>query len=114
MEQRKIREQFRRNLIHKIDSRQCMQQDLAEYCGVSHGTVCHWVNGRAYPRADMMAKIASFFGVSVFELVCEGESDEEILLKGFRVLSPYGKQKALERMDELKHLYWYDKKENVL
>ena len=37
--------------------------------------------------------------------------DEEQLLRDFRMLSPKGKEKALERMEELKQLYWYEKEE---
>lgn len=90
-----------------MEKRQCVQQDVANYVGCSLQTVSSWVTGRGYPRADTMAKIADFFGVSVFELVCPRENEEEKLLKTFRVLSETGRKKALERMEELKQLYWY-------
>ena len=102
------REQFRDNLRRLIEKRQCMQADIARYTGCSEQTVSAWLKGRGYPRADTMAKIAKYFGVPVFELVCEDNSEEERLLRDFRVLSAKGREKALERLQELKSLYFYE------
>ena len=105
------REAFRKNLNGLMYRDFCTQSDLAKYLDMSPQTISLWVKGLAYPRTDTMDKIAKHFGVSVFELVCEENGDEERLLKAFRVLSPKGKEKALERMEELKQLYWYSNEE---
>ena len=106
------RENFRRNINRLMDIRECSQADICRYLNVSSATVSNWCTGQKYPRTEAMERIAKFFNVSVFELVCDHESDEERMLRIFRVLSPIVKEKALERMEELKQLYWYDK-ENV-
>ena len=102
------REAFRGNINRLIDKFHCTQQDIATYTGASLPAVSSWVTGSAYPRADTMEKIAKYFGVSVFELVCGEAPDENALLRAFRVLSPEGRKKAIERMEELKQLYWYE------
>ena len=105
------RETFKKNLNRLMLSRGVYAQvDLARYIGASVSTVSGWTRGASYPRADAMEKIAKFFGVTTFELVCEYDDQEEQLLRAFRVLSPYGKAEAIKRMNELKDLYWYDKK----
>lgn len=85
------------------------QRDLAEYCECATSTVSMWMHGKSYPEAKYLNKIASFFQVPVFELLSGEDQAEEILLRTFRVLSSTGKAKALERMEELKQLYWYEK-----
>ena len=107
------RENFSRNLKRLMDIRQCSEADVCRYTEKSSATISDWVNGKKFPRTDSLEKLARFFNVSVFELVCENNGDEERLLRVFRLLSPKGKEKALERMEELKQLYWYNK-ENVL
>ena len=107
------REAFRKNIRRLMDTRQCSQSDIAQYMGISKSTVSLWINGKAYPEVKNIEELARFFNVSVFELVCEDDSDEERMLRIFRVLSPKGKEKALERMEELKQLYWYDKNDCI-
>lgn len=103
------RESFPMNLRRLLSMGNYSQVDLAKYIGCSNTTVSFWMNGRTYPEANNMEKIARFFQVSVFELVCEDNRDEEALLRKFRKLSPRGKEIALERMAELEQLYWYGK-----
>lgn len=107
------REAFRRNINRLMYAKDYNQADIVRYIGVTSATVSDWCSGKKFPRTDTIEKLAKLFGVSVFELVCEDDGDEERLLRAFRVLSPYGKEQALKRIDELKQLYWYDK-EKVL
>ena len=105
------REAFKHNFNRLMYARECKQVDIANYLGVQKSTISQWVNGKSYPRTDMMDRIAKYFGVSIFELVnCESEEDN--LLHLFRLLSPRGKEIAIERMEELKQLYWYEKESN--
>lgn len=104
------RENFPKNLRRLMERGQYNQADIVNHMGVTSSTVSSWCTGQKYPRADMLERLAKFFNVSVFELVCESDTDEERLLRAFRVLNPTGKKKALERMDELTQLYWYNKK----
>ena len=103
------REAFRKNLHRLISQRECTQTDIAYYIPVAKATVSAWMNGGSYPKPDTMEKLAKFFGVSVFELVCGENTDEEQLLRYFRVLSNDGKKKALNNMYELSKNYWYGK-----
>ena len=103
------RELVRRNLNRLLYVQGKNQADIVTYTGYSSGTVSDWLNGKKYPRAEAMQKLADFFGVSIFELVSDYESDEERIVHMFRKLSSAGKKKAIERMEELLQLYWYEK-----
>lgn len=48
-----------------MDERDINQVALANIAGVSKGTVSQWFNGRFEPKADSLARIASYFGVTV-------------------------------------------------
>ena len=49
------------------------QEDLAEQLGVSRQSVSKWETGQSVPDLDKIIKLADLFGVSVDELVREGE-----------------------------------------
>ena len=49
------------------------QEDLAEQMGVSRQSVSKWETGQSVPDLDKIIKLADLFGVSVDELVREGE-----------------------------------------
>lgn len=101
------REIFQKNLKNFIEESGCKQIDIANFVGVSDKTVSAWINGRGYPRADVMEKLSVFFGVRLSDLVDEKTEDEEeaLLLKMFRTLPSVGKSKLLERAQELCVLY---------
>ena len=103
----KDREIFRKNLNELMRLTKVKQIDIANYTGASYQTVSAWVNGRAYPRADVMEKLCMFFGVRLSALTEDQNAitEEDQLLSAFRCLSDTGKSKAMERMDELVRLY---------
>ncbi len=103
------REAFRINLNRLMHMKGYNQADICSYMEVTSGTVSDWVSGKKFPRPEKIEKLAKLFGIASFELVCNDMGDEERLLRTFRLLSPKGKALALERMDELKQLYWYEK-----
>ena len=100
------REIFRNNLNELLRTTKTKQADIARYAEVSYKTVSAWVCGRGYPRADAMEKLCKFFGIKQSALTESGEEpDESRLLLAFRSLPEEGKQKLLERADELLFMY---------
>ena len=108
------REIFRKNLANLMHETKTKQIDLAKYAEVSYQTVSAWVNGRGYPRAEAMAKICQFFGVkqSVLTEDNDEKTNEEALLYAYRYLSDEGREKLMERVDELLKLYQKGEKKN--
>lgn len=49
------------------------QEALAKALGVERSTVTKWEIGESKPRADMLVKLANFFGCSVDVLLCPNE-----------------------------------------
>lgn len=101
------REIFRNNLINLINVSKVKQIDIARYANVSYQTVSSWVCGRGYPRADAMERLCKFFGIKQSVLTENGDSDniEDKLITIFRKLNDTGKEKLLDRADELLKLY---------
>ena len=106
-------DEFMRNLRHLMAVKNCTQCDIAKACSVSQSTVSHWYLGLSKPRGETMLKLADYLCASPSTMIGAKTTftvmDEERLLRAFRMLSPVGKEKALERMDELTQLYWYSK-----
>ena len=105
------RDVFRKNLSNMIYERDVTQKDVADHIGVTQTAVSHWLTGMTTPRGDTLIKLANYFGTTPSVLMGNASAlstiDEERILHLFRMLSPLGKEKALERMDELTKLYWY-------
>lgn len=100
------REIFQNNLNNLMKTSKTKQIDIARYAEVSYQTVSAWVCGRGYPRAEAMEKLCKFFGVKQSALTEKPEeTDEDRLLLAFRSLPEEGKQKLLDRADELLFLY---------
>lgn len=74
------------------------QRELAERLGVTRSAVSLYESGRAYPKMTILEKMAFVFGVSVADLVYDGEpryylgdyvtKDEYDLVRCFRSMSP--------------------------
>jgi transcriptional regulator with XRE-family HTH domain len=86
---------FAENLAFLLDEKGVSQVELARALNVATGTVSGWVNGKKYPRADAMEKIAERLGVRMSILVAENgrnvfetERDEAELLAAFRRADP--------------------------
>ena len=63
------KEIFSRNLKRYVDKSGATQKDIAKAIGVSTGTFCDWVKGRAYPRMDKVQMLAEYFGIKKSDLV---------------------------------------------
>ncbi len=61
--------------------RNLTQEALAEFLGVTFQTVSNWERGESYPDITMLPEIASFFKVSIEDLlgVNRAENEEEII-----------------------------------
>ena len=110
------REAFAKNLNHLISIKCIRQVDIARALGVTRSTVCRWCEGSSIPSGKKLVALSEYLSITPSVIMGEKSTltqiDEERVLHGFRMLSPVGKEKLLERMEELKQLYWYDK-ENV-
>ena len=63
------KEIFSRNLRRYLESSQKTQKEVSKAIGVSTGTFCDWVKGRAYPRMDKLQLLAEYFGIKKSDLV---------------------------------------------
>ena len=108
------REIFMRNLYNLMKSAKLKQKDVAEYAQVSYQTVSAWICGRAYPRADAMQRLCDIFGCPMSALTEEQSNvlPEDTLVSIFRALPMEGKEKLLERAEELTKLYIKRRKNN--
>lgn len=106
------REIFQANLADLMKRAKVKQIDIAKYAEVSYQTVSAWVCGRGYPRADAMERLCLFFGVKQSALTEQQQeiTPEDTLISIFRALPMEGKEKLLERADELTRLYLKKKK----
>lgn len=71
------RENFRKNLRKYMDECRINQVDLAKAVGVSKSTVTTWLSGRAYPRIDIIQRLADVLECATDDLVA-GKTDAEI------------------------------------
>ena len=79
------------------------QEALAEKFGVSFQSVSRWERGESYPDITMLPVIASFFGVSVDDLLGINEDRNEEKINGFLELYDTLKLKDIQQVyDEYK------------
>ena len=102
---------FCKNLNNLLDIRCINQVDVANALNISRSTVSRWCDGSSFPKGKTVIALAEYLCVTPSMLTgirsTVAQFDEETLLHYFRMLSPKGKEKALERMQELTQLYWY-------
>ena len=70
----KIAENIRK-LRHNLN---LSQEQLAERLGVRFQAVSKWERGETYPDIELLPSIASFFGISVDDLLGTNEIEENI------------------------------------
>ena len=68
---------FGENLKNLRKQKNLTQERLAEFLGVSFQTVSKWERGDTYPDITMLPEIASFFRVSVDELLGVNRAADE-------------------------------------
>ena len=76
------KEIFATNLARCLKSSNKTQVELARAVGVSQGTVCDWLKGRAIARMDTIQLIAEYFGINKSDLIEVSnyeKEDQEVL-----------------------------------
>ncbi len=98
------KEVFSRNLKRHLDKSGKLQKEVAKAVGVSTGTFCDWIKGRAYPRMDKVQLLAEYFGIKMSDLVenenvrTETISDKEQLVLDLFHKVPDEKREFLIKM----------------
>ena len=92
---------------------------LAAGIGVSTGNIFDWKSGRSAPKPEAISKIADYLNCSTDYLLGrtavpttesgELSADEQTLLSYFNSLNDEGKEKAIERLEEMASLDRYKK-----
>ena len=98
------REIFRDNFNEIMRLQKLKQIDIARGIEISEKTVSAWSTGRGYPRADALERLCKFLNVRKSVLTEDPNdeaSDEENLLTMYRSLNDEGKEKLIERAEEL-------------
>ena len=57
------------NIAQNRKARKLTQEDLAGFLGVTKASVSKWETGQSYPDLELLPRIATYFGVSIDELV---------------------------------------------
>ena len=65
--------EFNKKLQELRKQKGLTQEDLANALFVSRTAISKWESGRGYPNLDSLKSIANFFGVSIDELLSNGE-----------------------------------------
>ena len=68
-------EKFSYRLNVLLDDNNMKQTELAKKVGTTNVTICRYLNGERTPRLDVVARIASYFNISIDYLI--GLSDDK-------------------------------------
>lgn len=104
--------------ILKRNGISCKQ--LAANIGFSTGNIADWKSGRSAPKPEALSRIADYLNCSVDYLLGRTDNpqshtgtgvaqDENKLLTCFAALNDEGKEKAIERLEEMAALDKYKK-----
>ena len=100
---------FKNNLKNFLEIKKIEQKDLAAVLGVSPGTVCDWIHGRAYPRPERIRAMAMFFGVNPYDLTDgkyiskEISKNEQEILDLFSDIPETEKESAINLLNNLRN-----------
>lgn len=73
------------------------QQDIAQYIGVSTAAVSKWETGQSYPDIMILPKLASYFNISIDELLgYESQMSKEAIQKLYHRLAADFQEKSFE------------------
>lgn len=64
-----VRDAFVKNLNRLMVIHGKTQSDVIDDLGIKQNTYSQWMNGKTYPRAEAIQKLADYFDVSISELV---------------------------------------------
>lgn len=100
---------FSDKLVTLRESKNLNRTEFAAIFGIDRTTVGKWEKGANYPTVEMLDKLASFFGISVDELLgrpptidkFKRSEDNVRLLAQYSKLNDLGKREAVKRVSEL-------------
>lgn len=70
------------NLIWLRHEKRITQEQLADFIGVTKASVSKWENGLSYPDIETLPRLATFFDVSLDDLMgYEPDLDEEQIME---------------------------------
>lgn len=101
------------NLKKFRQERKITQEELANKLGKSKGVISNWEKEINRPDVDTISQICKLFSITPNELFdwenvkTTISQSENTLLKYFNKLNKIGKEKALERLDELTQISKY-------
>lgn len=75
-----INERFAKALEDYMEDRGVTREELGKAIGVPYSTIASWMQGRSYPRAKTLEKLAEYFGVSVPDIVGEKRKDTSYIM----------------------------------
>lgn len=91
--------QFAKNLNALRQQLHLTQEDIAQYVGVSRAAVSKWEKGLSYPDITLLPKIATFFNVSIDELL--GYEKQMTKERIEQLYSEYSKRFAQSNFEEV-------------
>ena len=74
---------FSENIKRLRKERELTQEALADFLGVSFQAVSKWERGESYPDIELLPVIASFFEISIDELLGADKSVKEARIKSY-------------------------------
>lgn len=98
---------FSENITRLRQAQGLTQEVLADHIGVTKASVSKWERGQSLPDAPVLAELASFFGVTLDELVgYEPQLGREQIRRIYRELAEdFAKKPFAEVMGRLPPLY---------
>lgn len=100
-----------KKIIEKRKERGITQEDLATYVGVSKASVSKWETGQSYPDITTLPVLATFFDISVDELIgYSPQLTREAIHKVYTSLAGQfvskGYEQTLEESEEIRKKYY--------
>ena len=104
--EQEFNEIFSKRLKRQLQIHEMTQSDLAKRLGVSTQSVTNWCRGAKAPRMDKVDSMCKIFNCRRSDLMEENSSiqlnnNDKTILDKYHQLNDKGKQRLLERADEL-------------
>ena len=74
-----IKAEFRRQLKYRMRMMQIMQNDLADFCGVTQTAISRYMTGDNIPNVFVVAKMAEALGCTLNDLIFQKDTYREVI-----------------------------------
>lgn len=116
--EQEFNEIFSKQLKCQLQIHEMTQSDLAKRLGVSTQSVTNWCKGAKAPRMDKVDSMCKIFNCRRSDLMEETSSiqlnnNDKTILNKYHQLNDKGKQRLLERADELIELGYVAKRDEL-